>query len=135
MSLKKVIVFALILMIVGTVLELVLLSHYETFLQLIPILCIGLIMINTVILVFKRTHVIKTLFKVLLVITGLSGIYGAFLHLQANYEFALELNPTANNWNLFLESLTGAFPALAPLSIIVLALIAYSYLILINKKQ
>jgi len=36
---------------------------------------------------------------------------------------------------LFLESISGAFPVLAPLSMVVLALIGYSYLILINQKQ
>ena len=122
-------------MIVGTVLELVLLSHYETFLQLIPILCVGLIMINVAVLVFRRTRIIKTIFKLLLVITALSGIYGSFLHMSANYEFELEIRPTTSHWNLFLDSLSGAFPVLAPFSMIVLALIGYSYLILINQKQ
>lgn len=122
-------------MTVGTVLELVLLSHYEDRLQLIPILCIALIMINATILVFRRTSFIKATFKLVLVVTAVSGFYGSFLHLQANYEFELEMRPTANSWNLFLESLSGAFPALAPFSMIVLALIGYSYLILINQNQ
>ena len=78
---------------------------------------------------------IKNVFKLLLVITALSGIYGVFLHLRANYEFELEMKPTANNWDLFFESLSGALPALAPFSMVVLALIGYSYLILINQKQ
>jgi hypothetical protein len=119
----------------GTVLELYLLSHYETLFQLIPILCIGLVSVNVIILVFHRTRVIQTLFKFILVITALSGFYGTYLHLVANYEFELEMKPTANNWDLFLESLSGAYPALAPFSMTVLALIGYSYLILINQKQ
>lgn len=135
MSLHKVILSAFILMMMGTILELYLLNHYESVLQLIPILCIGLIILIVIILVFQRTRMIKNVFKLLLVITALSGIYGVFLHLRANYEFELEMKPTANNWDLFFESLSGALPALAPFSMVVLALIGYSYLILINQKQ
>ncbi|WP_400079600.1 hypothetical protein [Winogradskyella sp. R77965] len=135
MSLKKVILSAFVLMMVGTILELYLLHHYESILQLIPILCIGSIILIAVLLVFLRTRLVKGIFKLILLITALSGAYGFYLHLIANYEFELEIRPTANGWDLFLESLSGALPTLAPFSMIVLALIGYSYLILINKKQ
>ena len=131
---KRVLLLALSIMNVGTILELYLLSHYETTEQLIPILCIGCIMAMTIVLNFKRTVVIKTIFKCILVITALSGFYGAYLHLVANYEFEQEIKPTATTLDLFLESFSGAFPALAPFSMTVLALIGYSYLILINQK-
>ena len=68
-------------------------------------------------------------------LTSLSGIYGAFLHLQANYEFEQDMKPTANFWELFSESLSGALPTLAPMSMVVLALIGYSYLILIKQQN
>ncbi len=135
MSLKKVILFTLIIMMLGTVLELYLINHYETALQLIPILCIGSLMLILIILFFIRTKLIRVIFKVILVISALSGFYGVYLHLVANYEFEIEMTPTANNWDLFSESLSGALPALAPFSMIILALIGYSYLKLINQKQ
>lgn len=122
-------------MLVGTVLELFLLSHYEDVFQLIPILCIAFVMITALLLVFYRTKWIKNGFKGILLITAMSGIYGAYLHLSENFEFEMEMQPTATNLDLFLESFSGALPALAPLSMIVLALIGYSYLILINQKQ
>ncbi|WP_411767001.1 hypothetical protein [Winogradskyella sp. A3E31] len=135
MSLKKVILFAFVIMALGTVLELYLLNHYEDKLQLIPILCIGLVILTAILLVFLRTPLVKGIFKFILVITALSGIYGSYLHLLANYEFELEMTPTASNLDLLSESLSGALPALAPFSMIVLALIGYSYLIIINQKQ
>jgi len=122
-------------MLVGTILELYLLNHYESILQLIPILCISLVILNVIVLVFLRTRIVKRIFISLLIISALSGIYGFYLHLVANYEFEIEMKPTANNWDLLLESLSGALPALAPLSMIVLGLIGYSYLIIINKKE
>tara|TARA_B100000767_G_scaffold269985_1_gene292810 strand:+ start:1707 stop:1856 length:150 start_codon:yes stop_codon:yes gene_type:complete len=45
------------------------------------------------------------------------------------------MKPTANFWELFSESLSGALPTLAPMSMIVLALIGYSYLILIKQQN
>ncbi|MDX1314396.1 MAG: hypothetical protein R3356_02740, partial [Eudoraea sp.] len=46
-----------------------------------------------------------------------------------------EMTPSAKGWDLFVESLSGALPALAPGSMIVLALIGYSYLILLKQKN
>ena len=134
-SLKKVIVLAFLFMTIGTLLELYLLNHYENILQLIPVFCIAIALINSIFIYFRRSKVTFNIFKMVLFLTSLSGIYGVFLHLQANYEFEQEMSPTADFWELFLESISGAFPVLAPLSMVVLALIGYSYLILINQKQ
>lgn len=135
MGLKRVILLAFVIMVIGTVFELFLLGHYEDIYQLIPIFCIGLIMLMVALLVFVRSVLIKNSFKLVLLVTALSGIYGGYLHLSSNFEFEIEMTPTASNWELLIESLSGALPTLAPLSMIVLALIGYSYLILINKKQ
>ena len=135
MGLKKVILFALVIMSIGTALELYLLDHYEDKLQLIPILCIGLVIVTVILLIYLRSKVMKGLFKFILVITALSGFYGSYLHLIANYEFEQEMKPTASTMHLLSESLSGALPALAPFSMVVLALIGYSYLIIINQNK
>lgn len=135
LHLKKVIVLTFIIMTLGTVLELYLLHHYESIFQLIPILCIGLILLAVVTLYYRRTRLIKSIFKLILVVTAMSGVYGGYLHLYANYEFEVEMKPTADFWHLLFESFSGALPTLAPFSMIILALIGYSYLILINQKQ
>ena len=132
---KQVIVLALLFMMIGTLLELYLLDHYEDTWQLIPILCIGAALVNLFILFFRRSQVVITLFKLVLVLTSFSGIYGVVLHLQANYEFEQDMKPTANFWALFSESLSGALPTLAPMSLLVLAFIGYSYLILIKQHN
>ena len=134
-SLKKVIVLAFLFMTIGTLLELYLLNHYENILQLIPVFSIAIALINSMFIYFRRSKASFNIFKIVLFLTSISGISGVFFHLQANYEFEQEIKPTANFWELFLESISGAFPVLAPLSMVVLALIGYSYLILINQKQ
>ena len=86
-SVKQIIVLALLFMMVGTLLELYLLDHYEDAYQLIPVLCIAFSLINLIILLFKKSKKIINLFKLVLVLTSLSGVYGVFLHLQSNFEF------------------------------------------------
>jgi len=134
-SVKKMIVLALLFMMIGTLLELYLLDHYEDAFQLIPVLCIAFSLINLIILFFKRSKIVIKLFKLVLVLTSFSGIYGVFLHLQSNFEFEQDMKPTATNWELFSESLSGALPTLAPMSMLVLAFIGYSYLILIKQQH
>jgi len=131
---RRVITAALLFMLLGTAAELYLLEHYEDTLQLIPLLCLGGSLLLLCFLIFRRTRFLIMAFKVVLLLTGLSGCYGVFLHLRANYEFELEMRPTAAGWDLFRESLSGALPALAPFSMIVLALIGYSYFLLIKRE-
>lgn len=122
-------------MMLGTSLELYLLGHYEDSLQLIPMVAIALVLVGVILVYFKASRRISILFKLILWLTALSGLYGMFLHLKANYEFELEMTPTASDWHLFTESLSGALPALAPASMVVLALLGYSYLTLIKSKK
>ena len=122
-------------MMTGTAIELYLLDHYEDVYQLIPIMCIAALLVFILTLSFRTTRFLTTAFKILLLITFFSGIYGTYLHLNANYEFEREMKPSASDWDLLAESLSGAIPSLAPASMIVMALIGYSYLILLKQKQ
>ncbi len=121
-------------MMIGTVLELVLLDHYEGALQLLPIITINVAFICTVILFFYKKRIIFTIFKSSLVLLIGVGVYGTFLHLKENYQFEVEMKPTAKTFDLFLESLSGALPSLAPLSLLAMALIGYAYLKLTKQN-
>jgi len=120
---------------IGTLLELYLLDHYEDTWQLIPVLCIGVALVNLCVLFYRRSQAAIHLFKLVLVLTTFSGVYGVVLHLQSNFEFEQDMKPTAGFWQLILESLSGALPTLAPMSLVVLACIGYSYLILIQQQH
>lgn len=133
--LRQAIIVAFFFMMIGTVTELYLLDHYEGMLQLIPLLCIGTSLLVVAILFFKRTLFVRRIFQLLMILTALSGVYGALLHLRANYEFEQEMKPTLTGWELFTESLSGALPTLAPGSMIVLALIGYSCLLLLTQNR
>lgn len=122
-------------MLIGTGVELYLINHYEDYLQLIPLMLIGLSLGIILTLFFERSHFVMLTAKILLLLIALSGFYGVFLHLKANFEFEKEMKATESSWNLMVESLSGALPALAPLSMVILALIGYAYLILIQQEK
>ena len=135
MRLKRTLFITLLFIAIGTVMELYLLEHYEDRLQLIPIVCIALLLVLVIVLRFQKSKGLEWIYKLVLLLTSASGVYGVFLHLNANYEFEQEMRPSAKAWDLFVESLSGALPTLAPASMIVLALIGYSYLTLLKQQQ
>lgn len=131
----KVISIALLFMLIGTALELYLLGHYEDVEQLIPLLCIGACLVGAVALYLRPTAWVARIFKWVLLLTALGGVYGTYLHIKANVEFELEMKPGLEGSDLWMESLTGAMPALAPASMVVLSLIGYSYYLLIKPRK
>ena len=60
---------------------------------------------------------------------AVSGMIGLYLHYRGNVEFELEMYPSIRGFELFWKSITGATPALAPATMLLLGLIglAYSY--------
>lgn len=134
-SISKLIFGSLLFMSLGIVLELYLLGHFEGILQAIPILCICTSIFLVVTLWFKTSRLLIKLFQIFLTISALSGLYGVFLHLQANYEFESEINSRDGFWQHFTDSFFGALPVLAPGSMILFALIGYVYLLMIKQKQ
>ena len=134
-AIKPVLLSAMLFMLLGTALELYLLHHFEDNFQLIPLFCIGVLITLVIVSFFYKTNRVISFLKLVLILTALSGFYGTYLHLNANYEFELEMKPTANSLELILESLSGALPTLAPCSMIVLALIGYSYILTLKKQN
>lgn len=134
-SLKYVILYTLIFFLLGSLTELYLIKHYEDTTQTIPIFCIGLSLASLIVLYFKVSKLTIILFKLSLFLISLVGLSGVFLHLNSNYEFEKEMRPNSNSLDLFIESLSGALPALAPLNLVLLAMVGYSYLLTIDQNK
>lgn len=130
---KKVLTLTVLFMALGTGAELILIDHYEDGWQLVPIILIGLSLLLFVVLRWAPKLVL--VFKVLMGLCVISGIIGAWLHLKANMEFESELHASSTGWTLFVDSLSGALPTLAPGSMIVFGLIGYSYTLLTLKQN
>jgi hypothetical protein len=124
---RRILLATLLLGLVGTGVELLLLEHFEDWRQLIPL---GLIACALLVLAWhgvQRGAAPVQVLQVLMLIFVLAGVLGLTLHYQGNAEFELEMYPERSGMELFREAMMGATPALAPGTMIQLALIGLAY--------
>ena len=117
----------LVLGLLGMGAELLLIGHFETFQQWIPLalLGIGLAAAGWHAVAPKRASV-RTL-QVIMTLCVISGVVGVGLHYQGNEEFELEMYPAMRGSELIRKVLTGATPVLAPGSMALLGLIGLTH--------
>jgi cation transport ATPase len=113
---------------VGSGAELLLLNHFESLLQWIPLL---LILFSFVIVgwhAVRRTPASTRVIQGTMVAFIAAGVAGFYFHYQGSAEFKLESNPSLAGWRLFWEAIrVKAPPALAPGVMIQLGLIGLAY--------
>jgi hypothetical protein len=108
--------------------ELLLLNHFESLLQWIPLL---LILFSFVIVgwhAVRRTPASTRAIQGAMIAFIAAGLAGFYFHYQGSAEFKLESNPSLAGWRLFWETIRSkAPPALAPGVMIQLGLIGLAY--------
>jgi hypothetical protein len=113
---------------VGSGAELLLLNHFESLLQWIPLL---LILFSFIIVgwhAVRRTPASTRAIQGAMIAFIAAGLVGFYFHYQGSAEFKLESNPSLVGWRLFWEAIRGkAPPALAPGVMIQLGLIGLAY--------
>ena len=122
-TLRRALLLLLIAGMVGTAAELLLLAHTEDVWQLAPL---GLFAVAGGVLAWLAVAPSRLGVRALqgvMVLFVASGGLGVYLHSWGNREFALETEPALGGWKLFAEMMTGAFPALAPGTMVLLGLI------------
>jgi hypothetical protein len=124
---RRVILVILVLAMVGILVDLLLVEHFEDTWQLVPVvlLVLGLAVVAWHAVAANRSS--RRALRTLMSLFVLSGFVGFFLHYRGNVEFELEQNPNATRWELFRESMMGATPALAPGVMIQIGLIGLLY--------
>ena len=124
---KKLLLAALIISLVGTAGELLLIEHFEGLWQIIPLLLIALGIAAISWFSFKPTKQSKQLLQVIMALFMASGFLGFALHYNGNMEFDLEMYPSMKGIELTWETLRGATPVLAPGSMIATGLFGWAY--------
>jgi hypothetical protein len=112
---------------VGILIELLLLEHFEDTLQLVPLALLGL---GVIVLLWHARSPHRTSTRAVRAVMALflvSGVLGVFLHYRGNVEFERERRPQAGGWALFREAMMGATPALAPGAMVQLGLLGLLY--------
>jgi len=125
---RRIILTILVLGLLGTAAELLLLSHDEGVLQLVPLIlmAVGLIVIAWHI-VSGTTNSLRAMRASMLAFI-LAGAVGVGLHYRGSAEFQTEVDPTLAGFALFRKVMTSkAPPALAPGVMAQLGLLGLAY--------
>lgn len=109
----------------GTSAELFFLEHYEDVKQFIPFGAAALGVLTGGWYAARPGPESTRAFRAVLVLFAVTGVVGVFLHYRGNVEFEIERDATLRGLALFWESLRGATPALAPGTMVFLAMIGY----------
>ena len=113
---------------IGTIVELLLLEHYEEGWQLVPLFLIGLAL-GVVVwhLVRPRAGNVRAL-QVLMLLFLFAGAVGVGLHLDGAAEFQVEIDPSQSRWEVFKKAMQAkAPPVLAPGVMMQLGLLGLMY--------
>jgi hypothetical protein len=138
-TIRRVLLWTLILGCAGTLAELLLLGHDESLAQFVPLVLLGTgIVIGVAALAAPSIAGFRAL-KWLMVVFVVSGAVGVGLHYRGNQEFELERQPTAGGFPLFSKTVTGATPVLAPGSMTLLGVVGlvftYGHPLLRSKSE
>ncbi len=126
-TLRKYLLFLFLFGVIGTGTELILLDHMEDVWQWTPLVLLALSLPPLGVIVLLRRRAALLLFRSVVWLFIPGGILGLYFHYTGNTEFEIEMYPDIGSLELFLESITGATPALAPGAMVLLGLIGHCY--------
>lgn len=112
--LRRVLLLLVVLSIVGLLVELLLLEHYEEPWQWAPLVLLVVALAPTTTLLLYPSRGAVRAFRATMSLCLAAGALGVLLHYQGNVEFELERDPSLSRLALVWEALRGATPALAP---------------------
>jgi hypothetical protein len=112
----------------GTVIELILLGHYEQPLQLVPVALIVLSAAALAWNVTRRDAASRNALMIVMMLCVLASIAGVIAHFRGSAEFQLELDPSIGRWDLLMKVLQAkAPPLLAPGMMMQMGLLGLAY--------
>ena len=114
-SIRRWLLAVLAFELVGTLVELLLLQHFEGTLQWIPLVLIVLTLLLIGWHALRPQAANLRALQAAMGVLALAGMVGVGLHLQGAAEFQLEMDPSQPRWDVFKKALHAqAPPALAP---------------------
>ena len=126
-TLRKFLLFTLIVSVVGTLVELLLLEHFEDAWQWAPIALLAGALVTLGWHALERGPTSLNVLRGLMVLCIASGLLGLFLHYRGNVEFEIEMYPDLRGWKLFKDAMMGATPALAPGAMLQIGLVGLAW--------
>jgi hypothetical protein len=126
-SIRRLLLGALAIGVIGTTGELILLRHIDKPAQWIPLVFLG-IAVPVVIwhAAAPSSASVRVLQVLMFAFLGL-GIIGVGFHYNGNVEFERELHPEEHGWEFIRKTVAGATPVLAPGSMVLLGLVGLAH--------
>lgn len=125
--LRRALLVIVLLTLAGLLAELVLLEHYESVLQWIPLTMIVVAGGSGIAAAVRPGPMTIGVFRWIMAFFLIAGVLGIYLHLRGNFEFELEMDPEMQGSELWIEVLHGATPVLAPGAMIQAGLVGLAY--------
>ena len=126
-ALRTLLLITLLVSVTGTLVELLLLEHFEDAWQWAPIALLGAALVTLAWHALERGPTSLNVLRGLMVLCMASGFVGLLLHYKGNVEFELEMYPDLSGWKLFKDSMMGATPALAPGAMMQIGLVGLAW--------
>jgi len=127
-TIRRTILFILLLGMTGTTAELILLEHDEDLNQWIPLIVLAAGFLSLGWAVLRPGPVALTIVRIVAACFILSGVVGVVLHYQANLEFQQEVDPSLTGWALWQKAIRAKSPpGLAPGVMVQLGLLSLVY--------
>ncbi|MEL6559266.1 MAG: hypothetical protein AAFQ94_13840 [Bacteroidota bacterium] len=117
---------------VGLIADLILIGHYQTIWQTVPLLMQFLAVFAVLVYHNNPISRLEKIINSLVVLLILSGVAGVGFHLHNNWQFEVELHPGQSVTELIQNVTTGAVPIMTPGAMIVSGLAVR--LIIISKS-
>jgi hypothetical protein len=122
-SIRRWLLWTLAAGVAGTELELLLLGHFDSASQVIPLVLLacgaGCVVWHAAAPRRSSVRAMQTMMALFVA----SGVLGVALHYRGNVEFELEMYPAMRGFELMGKTLTGATPIFAPGSMVLLGLV------------
>jgi hypothetical protein len=126
-SIRKLLLGALALGVLGTSGELILLRHIDMAPQWIPVVIFAVSIPVLIWHAVSPSRLTVRVVQVLMVVFMGAGIVGVGLHFNGNVEFERELHPTEQGLEFLRKTVAGATPVLAPGSMVLLGLVGLAH--------
>jgi hypothetical protein len=127
-SLRRFVLVALTVGLIGVLADLIVLKHFEDSWQLVPMVLIGLALGVIAWYLLGGGAASVRLLQILMLFFVVAGVAGVVLHFRGNMEFQLDIDPSLRGWDLFTKVIHAkAPPALAPGAMAQLGLLGLAY--------